>query len=56
MRQFGQIGYPLSHSFSKKFFTEKFQSEGLSHCHYELFPISSIDHLPDLVKKTPFLV
>lgn len=55
MRQFGLIGYPLSHSFSKKFFTEKFQSEGLSHCHYELFPISSIDHLPDLVKKTPFL-
>ena len=24
MRKFGLIGYPLSHSFSQKFFTEKF--------------------------------
>ena len=28
MRTFGLIGYPLSHSFSKKFFGEKFLKEG----------------------------
>ena len=29
MRQFGLIGYPLSHSFSQKFFTEKFLQENI---------------------------
>jgi shikimate dehydrogenase len=55
MRLFGLIGYPLSHSFSKKFFTEKFEKEGLRDCWYELFPIPSIDELPALVKKHPDL-
>lgn len=31
MAKFGLIGYPLEHSFSKKFFSEKFGSEGLNH-------------------------
>lgn len=47
--QFGLIGYPLGHSFSKKYFTEKFAELGLSDSHsYEQFPIPSIDELPDL--------
>ena len=50
MRQFGLIGYPLSHSFSKKYFTEKFSTEGISNCNYELYPISSIDEFPQLLK------
>lgn len=50
MRQFGLIGYPLSHSFSKKYFTEKFSAEGISNCNYELYPISSIDQFPQLLK------
>jgi hypothetical protein len=28
MRKFGLIGYPLGHSFSKKYFTAKFETEG----------------------------
>jgi len=39
MRKFGLIGYPLSHSFSKKFFTEKFLAEGIPNAAYELYPI-----------------
>ncbi len=50
MRQFGLIGYPLSHSFSKKYFTEKFSEEGINNCNYELYPISSIDQFPQLLK------
>lgn len=50
MRQFGLIGYPLSHSFSKKYFTGKFSEEGISNCNYELYPISSIDQFPQLLK------
>jgi shikimate dehydrogenase len=56
MRKFGLIGYPLAHSFSKKHFTEKFQKESIPDCEYELFPLKSIDRLPDLLKQHPDLV
>lgn len=55
MRQFGLIGYPLGHSFSKKFFNEKFLQEGITECRYELFPIEKIEELPDLLKANPQL-
>lgn len=45
MRLFGLIGYPLSHSFSKKYFTEKFEKECIIDCAYENFPIPDIDEL-----------
>src|SRR5687767_11141494 len=54
MRLFGLIGYPLTHSFSKKYFTEKFEKEGLKDCAYENFPIQSIEMLRDILK-TPGL-
>ena len=41
-KQFGLIGYPLSHSFSKKYFAEKFQAEGITDCNYELYEIDNI--------------
>src|SRR5687767_12435103 len=56
MRLFGLIGYPLSHSFSKKYFTEKFEKEGLTDCRYELFPIESIKEIPALLKEHPDLL
>ena len=55
MRQFGLIGYPLTHSFSKKFFTEKFERENLTDCRYDTFSISSIDDLPGIIKSNPEL-
>ena len=42
MRKFGLIGFPLSHSFSKKFFTKKFAEEHIPDCEYELFPMENI--------------
>lgn len=47
---FGLIGYPLSHSFSKKYFTEKFEKEGIKDCFYELFPLQNISELSVLLK------
>lgn len=49
MRKFGLIGFPLSHSFSKKFFTEKFLNEDIPDCGYDLFPIENIDLLTKLI-------
>jgi shikimate dehydrogenase len=56
IKRFGLIGYPLSHSFSKKYFTEKFKREGLKDHVYDLFPIASIDELPSLLAKHKDLV
>lgn len=55
MRHFGLIGYPLSHSFSKKYFTEKFQEEHITDAQYHLFPIEHISQLRDLLHKHPGL-
>lgn len=50
MRTFGLIGYPLSHSFSKKYFTEKFEKEKISDCRYNNYSIESIEMLHDIIK------
>lgn len=56
MKQFGLIGYPLTHSFSQKFFTEKFQKENLADYRYDNFSIPSIDGLPAILKNNPTLL
>jgi shikimate dehydrogenase len=55
MRLFGLIGYPLSHSFSKKYFTEKFAREGIADASYELFELPDIASFPTLLKSQPHL-
>ncbi len=55
MRLFGLIGYPLSHSFSKKYFTEKFEKEEITECRYDLFPLKTIEELAVLILKHPEL-
>lgn len=55
MRKFGLIGYPLGHSFSKKYFTEKFVREEIQGCQFELYPIESIQQFPQLLLEAPGL-
>jgi len=55
MRKFGLIGFPLSHSFSKKYFTKKFQNEDILDCEYELYPLETIEQLTQLLKMHPEL-
>jgi shikimate dehydrogenase len=55
MKLYGLVGYPLSHSFSKKYFEEKFIREGLVDCSYENFPLQSLEELPGLIKGKPEL-
>ena len=50
MRRFGLIGFPLGHSFSKKYFTEKFASENIGDATYELYPIENVLKVKDLLK------
>ncbi len=53
---YGLIGYPLSHSFSKRYFAEKFEQENIADSFYELFPIPKIEDLPALVASHPNLI
>ena len=55
MRQFGLIGFPLSHSFSKGYFANFFSSENILDAHYENYPIESIDLFSDLWENNPAL-
>ena len=55
MKTYGLIGYPLEHSFSKKYFTAKFKKEGISDARYELFPLPDINDFQKLILKNPEL-
>jgi shikimate dehydrogenase len=57
MRLFGLIGYPLTHSFSKGYFTEKFEKLDISDSHlYEKFEMADVTQsLPDLIAQNPDL-
>lgn len=56
MRQFGLIGYPLSHSFSQGYFTEKFLNENEKGLQYTNFPIATINDFNDLWAKDANLI
>lgn len=49
MINYGLIGYPLGHSFSKEFFEKKFLREGILNTHYELYPIENIYEIKSLI-------
>jgi shikimate dehydrogenase len=53
MRRFGLIGKTLKHSFSKNYFTRKFEAEGITGCSYENFELEQISQLASLVKSDP---
>ena len=55
MKLYGLIGFPLTHSFSKKYFTEKFQRENITDSNYENFPLLSLDEFPGLIHSHPEL-
>jgi len=52
-KKFGLIGAAVSHSFSKSYFEEKFFRDGLRDYRYTLYPLTSIEELPDLLKENP---
>lgn len=51
---YGLIGKKISHSFSANYFNEKFKREGIDET-YRLFPLDSIEQLPELLLTYPEL-
>ena len=54
MKLYGLIGYPLGHSFSQRYFTDKFAAAGIADCAYRNFPIETIEGV-ETVLQTPGL-
>jgi len=55
MKRYGLIGFPLTHSLSQQYFTQKFIDQGIEDCVYERFSIPSIGDLHDILKTHPDL-
>lgn len=55
MKKYGLIGYPLTHSFSKRFFTEKFATEKIDAV-YDNYEIDSIEKFPEIIKNNPEVI
>lgn len=54
MSKFGLLGKNIEYSFSRKYFSEKFRKENLSHS-YENFDLSSLELFPKIISETPHL-
>ncbi|MGJ1433410.1 shikimate dehydrogenase family protein [Sphingobacterium spiritivorum] len=52
MKKLGLIGFPLGHSFSKKYYLEKFEKEHIRGIDYNLYPLEDIHQFPDLYQET----
>lgn len=55
MKRYGLLGYPLTHSFSKRFFSEKFEKENIDST-YDNFEIDNISKFPEVVKNNPEVI
>lgn len=55
MRKFGLIGFPLGHSFSKKYFTAKFEREEIFDCQFDLYELPRIEDFVGALNENPEL-
>ncbi len=56
MKGLGLIGYPLSHSFSVKYFSEKFSREDIPGFEYRNFPLQDVHELKSLIEEKEDLI
>lgn len=56
MKKLGLIGYPLSHSFSKGYFTKKFLQEGLESYNYDNYEIEKIQFFKNIIHSDPSII
>lgn len=54
-KRFGLLGRNINYSFSKGYFTDKFNNENFEGCTYENFDIQEIDAFIEIIKNTPDL-
>lgn len=52
---FGLVGHNISHSFSRKYFTDRFEKDGLSHYSYRNFDLPDIEQFRGIIENNPNL-
>ena len=52
MNKLGLLGKNISYSFSRTYFKEKFQKEGIKNTSYENFDIDTIELFPSIIENT----
>lgn len=55
MKEFGLIGFPLGHSFSKSFFTNKFSKENIDACYINV-EIPHVKSIREFIAERPHLI
>ena len=55
LKRFGLLGRNINYSFSKGYFTDKFNDENFTGCSYENFDIPEIVVFPEIIKNNPDL-
>lgn len=53
MKRYGLIGRTLTHSFSKSYFTKKFEEQGINDCVYENYELKAIEEFQALFSSYP---
>jgi len=56
MKKYGLIGYPLTHSFSKKYYDSKFERERITDVDYQLYSIETIAEFTRMISENPQLM
>ena len=56
MRNFGLIGYPLKHSFSKSYFEKKFNALNIKDSSYSNFEIKNIKDFKDIISNNSSII
>jgi shikimate dehydrogenase len=51
-KKFGLLGKNISYSFSKKYFTEKFEKINFTHYSYKNFDVDTIEKFPEIIANT----
>jgi len=55
MKTYGLIGFPLNHSYSQKYFSEKFKRERITDCEFRNFPIENPSEIKALIESNDTL-
>jgi shikimate dehydrogenase len=53
MKKYGLIGYPLSHSFSRGYFRDKFQEEKIPNVQYDNYELKDVSQVKELLSYDP---
>lgn len=51
MRTFGLLGFPLTHSFSKGYFDEKFKTENITDARFQLFSFPDVNDMKTVLEQ-----